>query len=296
MDRDGLDGDKNAYGGKLAYPNDILDLGLTYLRIGDGFDPSLGFVHRTGRIYDATAEFNIRPEGESMFRRFVFTGSYFLAEDLDGRLDSYLGTATPLDFVFESGDRLSGFAEFQGENPSETFDVFDSPEKTIEMAAGRYEWTRYGIQGILAPKRRVSGELIWSTGEFYDGDMQSIEASLVLKPWSLLTLAGTLERNDATLPEREDPAEPHDFVQYLTSLRLEFNFTPNFQITTFAQYDNESRSLGSAPRLRWTYDPLGDLFISFNHNMSRTVPGSDPARWRYENDQVQVKIQHAFRW
>jgi hypothetical protein len=142
----------------------------------------------------------------------------------------------------------------------------------------------------------VSGELIWSTGEFYDGDMQSIEASLVLKPWSLLTLAGTLERNDATLPEREDPAEPHDFVQYLTSLRLEFNFTPNFQITTFAQYDNESRSLGSAPRLRWTYDPLGDLFISFNHNMSRTVPGSDPARWRYENDQVQVKIQHAFRW
>ena len=58
---------------------------------------------------------------------------------------------------------------------------------------------------------------------------------------------------------------------------------------------NESRSLGSAPRLRWTYDPLGDLFVSFNHNMSRTF-GSDPQRWRYENDQVQVKIQHALRW
>lgn len=231
-----------------------------------------------------------------MFRRIVFTGSYFLAQDVDGRLESYLGVATPLDFLLESGDRVTAFTEFSGENPSETFDVFDSPEKTIEMAPGKYEWTRYGLQGILAPKRRVSGELILSTGDFYDGEMQSIEASLVLKPWSLLTLSGSLERNDARLPERVDPAEPHDFVQYLTSLRLEFNFTPNFQITTFAQYDNESRSLGSAPRLRWTYHPLGDLFVSFNHNMSRTVSGPDPERWRYENDQLLVKIQHALRW
>ena len=31
---------------KADYPNDIWDMALTYLRIGDGFDPSLGFVPR----------------------------------------------------------------------------------------------------------------------------------------------------------------------------------------------------------------------------------------------------------
>jgi hypothetical protein len=199
--------------------------------------------------------------------------------------------------LFESGDRITAYAEWEGEQPFEEFDVFDSPEKTVKIDPAAYHWSRYAIQGILAPKRRVSGEVTWSTGDFYDGQLNSVEASLVLKPHSVLTIAANLDWNEGTFPEREDPDEAHDFTQYLFGGRMEFNFTPNFQIITFAQYDNESRSLGSSPRLRWTYHPLGDLFVSFNHNMGRTLEeDGSPERWVFESDQFLVKIQHAFRW
>ena len=48
MDREELDGRKRAWGGKIDYPNDLWDIALTYKWLGDGFDPSLGFVPRPG--------------------------------------------------------------------------------------------------------------------------------------------------------------------------------------------------------------------------------------------------------
>jgi hypothetical protein len=44
--RPALEGNKGAFGLKLDYPNDLFDISLTYRFIGDGFDPSLGFVPR----------------------------------------------------------------------------------------------------------------------------------------------------------------------------------------------------------------------------------------------------------
>ena len=42
--RDDLEGKKSAYGFGVLYPNDRWNFNLTSARIGDGFDPSLGFV------------------------------------------------------------------------------------------------------------------------------------------------------------------------------------------------------------------------------------------------------------
>jgi hypothetical protein len=46
MGRESLDGDKAAFGFKFDYPNDLWDIALTYKRIGESFEPSLGFVPR----------------------------------------------------------------------------------------------------------------------------------------------------------------------------------------------------------------------------------------------------------
>ena len=47
-DRADLLDDRSAFGFKFDYPNDKWDLSLTYSRIGEQFDPSLGFVPRKG--------------------------------------------------------------------------------------------------------------------------------------------------------------------------------------------------------------------------------------------------------
>lgn len=285
--REDLGDDRHAFGGKIAYPNDLFDLGLTYFRVGKDFAPSLGFVQRTGQVLDAQGDYQPRPEN-ALIRQLSFGLSYFRALNVDGEWESYSAAVKPLDVVFESGERLRATIEPQGEQPLENFDVFASPEQTVEIATGTYHWTRYTLLGTLAPKRRVSGEVSWSFGGFYEGDLRTIEAAVVLKPAPVLSVELTGERNMATLPEG-------DFTQFLYGVRTELKFSPEFHVTNFVQYDNESRSLGSATRLRWTYHPLGDLFVAFNHNMTRSIDENEP-RWQFDSDQILVKIQHALRF
>ena len=44
-------------------------------------------------------------------------------------------------------------------------------------------------------------------------------------------------------------------------------------------------------RLRWTFDPLGDVFVVYNHNVEDFTD-----RWQLESNQLIVKVQYAFRW
>ena len=285
-DREGLTGSKQAAGGKIAYPNELWDASLTYFWVGDGFQPSLGFVQRRGHILQSALEFNPRPNSE-LLRKLTFAASYFLVRDQSGSWESYLTSIKPLSALFESGDRIEARIEPQGEQPAEAFDVFDSPSTTVEILPGAYHWTRYVLAGTLAPKRKVSAELSYAFGGFYDGDLQTFEGNLLIKPGPIATLQLIAERNVGTLPEG-------DFTQYLYSSRLELKVSPEFQISSFIQYDNESRSLGSATRARWTFHPLGDLFLAFNRNMIKSY-GTETDRWEFESDQFLVKVQYAFR-
>lgn len=48
MGRDSLSGDRTAAGLRVAFPNDRVNAAASYTRIGEAFDPSLGFVPRPG--------------------------------------------------------------------------------------------------------------------------------------------------------------------------------------------------------------------------------------------------------
>jgi hypothetical protein len=50
--------------------------------------------------------------------------------------------------------------------------------------------------------------------------------------------------------------------------------------------------MGSNNRLRWTFNPYGDLFVVYNHNMIRT----DDPRWAFESNQLPIKIQYTWRF
>jgi hypothetical protein len=213
--------------------------------------------------------------------------SYFQVSNVDGGWESYVATITPVDLLFESGDGLALSIEPQGERPDEAFDVFGSPEKTVVLQPGTYTWTSYTVTGTLAAQRMFSGELSYSFGGFYDGDLQTLTADVFFKPHPVVTFQLTTERNVAKLPEG-------DFTQYVQGLRTELKPSPQFQLTNFLQYDNESRSLGSASRARWTFHPQGDLFVTYNQNWDHTLPNPEES-WTYLTDELIVKLQYSFR-
>jgi hypothetical protein len=86
------------------------------------------------------------------------------------------------------------------------------------------------------------------------------------------------------------------FVEDLIGTRLRINVSPDLQLSSFVQYDNESRSIGTNTRLRWTFSPLGDLFVVYNHNLDTRDPLTLRRRWAFASNQLLVKAQYAFRY
>jgi hypothetical protein len=273
---------RTAVGGRIEYPNDRWDFSLTYARIGEGFKPSLGFVPRSGQIFEVGLEFGPRPRWE-LVRQMFFGSQFQLAVRPDNKWDTYAWPIRPLDWQFESGDRIRYMLVPHGERLTEPFEISDG----VAIPTGVYHWTRQEFTAFLAEKREISGEATFTFGDFYRGRLNTIQAILSVKPWPSLTVALGAERNDATLPQG-------DFTEELYSGRVEVKPTADFQLSSLVQYDNESRSLGTNTRLRWTFHALGDLFVVYNHNMLRTLATRE--RFEFESSQLLVKIQYAFRY
>jgi hypothetical protein len=98
-----------------------------------------------------------------------------------------------------------------------------------------------------------------------------------------LTVEFSGERNVGRLP-------PGRFTQTLVGTRLRVNVSPDLSISSYTQYDSVSDSIGVNTRLRWTFAPVADLFIVYNHNV-RTLGD----RFRLDSNQLLVKVQYAWR-
>ncbi|MGH7490998.1 MAG: DUF5916 domain-containing protein [bacterium] len=301
-DRDPVPGDtlgdnKAAYGFRIDYPNDLFDVNFTSISIGEGFDPSLGFVPRRNvHIWDFTGDFKPRPNW-SLVRQMTHEVSFRLYNTYSNDdWESYTLLIKPLDWLLESGDRFQASLESQGDRPTEDFELATD----VDIPAGSYEWTRYSLGLSTAQKRKLSGAITWATGTYYNGDLNTIEGTIALKPSSFLTMEFSGERNTGKAMGLPDPDEgegeelvERDYTEELLGLRLLLNFSPNLQISSLTQYDTQSRELGSNNKLRWTFDPLGDIFIVYNHNLVRRVGDN---RWEFVSNELPIKIQYAWRF
>ncbi|MCL4703507.1 carbohydrate binding family 9 domain-containing protein [bacterium] len=291
--REDLEGDKSAYGLRIDYPNDLFDVNFTTIRIGPGFDPSLGFVPRRNiHLWDFTGDYKPRPNW-SLVRQMTHEFSFRLFNTWNNsEWESYDLLITPLDWLFESGDNIKASLLRQGDRPPEVFELAND----VDIATGSYEWTRYAVEARSAQKRMLSAAIRWEAGNYYNGDLNTLEGALTLKPSSFLTLEFSGERNTGkatAFDEEEETFTETDFTEELFGLRFQLNFSPNLQFSSLTQYDTQSRELGSNNKLRWTFNPLGDLFLVYNHNMVRRVSDN---RWEFVSNELPVKIQYAWRF
>ncbi|MCI0694769.1 carbohydrate binding family 9 domain-containing protein [candidate division KSB1 bacterium] len=291
--REDLAGDKSAYGLRIDYPNDLFDVNFTSIRIGPGFDPSLGFVPRRNiHLWDFTGDYKPRPNW-SLVRQMTHEFSFRLFNTWNNSTwESYDMLITPLDWLFESGDQFKAGLLRQGDRPPEVFELASD----VDIATGTYEWTRYFVEARSAQKRMISVGILWETGNYYNGDLNTIEGKLALKPSSFLTLEFTGERNTGkatAIDVEEEELTEVDFTEELFGARVLLNFSSNLQFSSLTQYDTQSRELGSNNKLRWTFSPLGDIFLVYNHNLIRRISDN---RWKFVSNELPVKIQYAWRF
>ncbi len=278
--RDDLDGDRSALGFKLDYPNDLWDIVLSYARIGEDFDPSLGFVPRRG-IHYVRAGVTYAPRPKLPWLRQMFNEFYLTyIAGLDGGWQSYSVFLAPVNWRFESGDRFEFNFNPQGEQLGEPFEIEDG----ILLPVGSYHFTRYRLEAEFAAKRKLHGQATWWFGSFYDGRLHEVALTAKWNPSAFVAFELTGKHNSGRLPEG-------DFDQTFAGFLVRFNVTPDLQINSFVQYDTESKAVGLNARIHWIFSPLGDAFLVFNHN-SRDEPGEG---WTLQNRQILAKVRYNFR-
>ncbi|MBI3492797.1 MAG: hypothetical protein HY047_13625 [Acidobacteria bacterium] len=82
-----------------------------------------------------------------------------------------------------------------------------------------------------------------------------------------------------------------NFVETVAGTRARVNLSPDLNIASYVQYDTTTESIGVNTRLRWTFKPVADLFVVYNHNVRNILD-----RWQLDSNQLLVKLQYALRY
>ena len=200
-----------------------------------------------------------------------------LVTDLHNQWESYQVQFTPFNASFESGDQFEFSLAPQGEYLKNPFEIAEG----VIIEPGAYHWMQYQLEASAASKRAINGKVSYRFGGFYGGRLDQVALLLNWRLMSILVLELAYENNIGKIPAG-------DFNKELVSARTALNISSDLNISLFVQYDNESNSVGSYSRLRWTFAPLGDLYIVYKHNIQPELTD----RWQQDQNQLIVKLTY----
>jgi Domain of unknown function (DUF5916) len=282
-------GNKTGWGASFDYPNDLLDCSAGVDQFGDALDAALGFLPRPGtRQYRAACAFQPRPSKDGPFRwvrQEFFENEYTRVENLKGFTESWAYFMAPVNVRLESGDRF----EF---NWNPRYEYLPAPFQIspgVVLPVGAYPFMRYRVEGQTSEHRVVqAGSTTWF-GSFYNGHLTQWQ--------NYIKWTSPRGRWQAGISTEQDFAhlKQGDFVQRLWQSQFAYALNPNLVLTSFIQYDTESRSIGSNTRLRWTVKPGNDLFIVWNRGWKRLILSPQELGLIPDSELVAIKLRWTFR-
>jgi hypothetical protein len=281
-------GNREAWGLRFDYPNDLLNCSAGTNRYGDGFDPLLGFLPRPQTHQtDASCFYRSHPSPNGPFRS-IFQASYeFLVNrvtDNSGNVQSQLFTYRPVHLTMRSGDVVDLTAFVDHETLASPFAI----APYVRCPAGPYDFQRYGLDLITSSHRTIQFTNSSYFGGYYDGHLYHQTNQLNWTPFRGKLATGIMADNYfGHTPQG-------NFVERLWQFKGALSWSPDLSLSTFIQYDNVSFALSSNTRLRWTFRPGDDFYVIWDrtwvHNAAHPGVNLDP-----DAESITAKIRWTFR-
>jgi hypothetical protein len=281
-------GNREAWGVRFDYPNDLLNCSVGTNHFGDGFEPLLGFLPRPATHQtDAACGYRPRPSPSGPFRAIRQGGgdlSFSRITDAQGNLQSQQLTIDPIHWMMNSGDSLIVSAYVRHETLTSPFAV--TPSATYPV--GSFDFQRYGMSLVTSPQRQIQFTDQTNFGGYYAGHLFHQTNSLNWTPFH-----GRLEAG-VTADNYFGHTPKGNFVEKLWQFKGALSWSPDLSLSSFIQYDNISLALSSNTRLRWTFKPGDDFYVIWNRtwirDISRQGTNLDP-----DAESVTAKIRWTFR-
>jgi len=273
--------DDTSYRGQLDYSGDRYTVQLERLKIGDNFNPEVGFLRRDDMVRDyARFRFSPRPRTRSAIRKYVYDAAIEYIENGAGRLESR-ERAAEFALEFQNADRFTV-------NYTNSFEFLPAPFPIggdVILPVGSYAFDTFRVGYSLGQQRLVSANLSAEYGTFYNGHKTSVSASRGRVPiTNQLSVEPTYSLNHVTLVQGE-------FTTHLAGSRVTYSMTPLMFVSALIQYNSGINAVSTNARFRWEYQPGSELFVVYNEERN-TLTRSFPS---LNNRAFIVKINRLFR-
>jgi uncharacterized protein DUF5916 len=273
--------DEDSYQTKFDYNADRYGVRGEFLKVGDNFNPEVGFVRRDDfkRSFGAL-RFSPRPKSIRSIRKLTWeaTVDYFVngAGSVESREQS-----GKFNIEFESSDQFTVEANDRYELLVQPFRV-----SGVSIPVGGYDFNDLSVSYQFGAQRRASGTVLFQAGDYYNGTIRAFGYSggrvAVTKRFSV---EPSVSVNHVDLPVGT-------FTQKLVRGRTDYGFSPRMFASALLQYNSTDHSFSSNLRFRWEYRPGSEFFVVWTDERDTIATGSAALK----NRALVLKINRLFRF
>jgi hypothetical protein len=260
---EGLEGDDDSYQGRFDYFADRYGARVEYLKVGDNFNPEVGFIQRDNfRRSFASLRFSPRPRDFLGVRKFTWQADLEHLENGGGALETrvHVGKFTT---EFNTCDTINVEATRDYEMIRQAFQVAGG----ASVAPGSYSFDDIQFSYTFGAQRRVAGTLGAQVGEFWNGTIRSVSYTggriAVLKQFSV---EPTIQRSTIDLPTGA-------FTTTLVRTRADYAFSPRMFTSALVQYNSADRGFSTNVRFRWEYKLGSEFFVVYTDERDTRTRG-----------------------
>lgn len=235
------------------------NLSAAVRHIGEGFEPGIGFVRRTG-IRDWYATVGVHPRPSSP--RLVEVNPYVEASrvtDLDGAVLTRLVEAG-LGFSMNDRSRLN----FGVTNRFEELDRPFSPRAGTVIPVGGYTWNEGSASYGSSQARAFSGSVRLSGGGYYGGTRTTLGLETRWQPTAGFVLETSATHNGVDVQGDEFSADVY-------AARLKYALNTKLYFGAFVQFNAATDEMVSNLRAQLIHAPLSDLFLLYTERRSTAL-------------------------
>ncbi len=240
---------------EVNYPNDLIDIYLYYKTVGENYEPEMGFVQRKGaNQYITRTAYSPRPN-LPYIRQLRFSPINLNAyTDMSGKIESYELEFSPIGITTNTDERFTFNVQRLYEHLDEEFNIFSD----VYIPEGEYEWWNYEARFETNSSRRISGNVEYQLGDFYNGTKTTLRPEFNLKMNRNISLSTEIEYNGLTIGSRSFNTREYSF-------RLNTNISTRLAARTYLQWNNEDKIANLNFRLHYIPKIGSDIFFVYNH-------------------------------
>ena len=153
------------------------------------------------------------------------------------------------------------------------------------LPVGTYRFQEIFYRYGLGFQRKLSGNLFFVAGTFYDGERIGAGYNGRAELTERLSLEPGIQFNRVDLVEG-------NFTTELLTARVNYSFSPRVFLSALLQYNSTDDAVGANIRFRWEYQPGSDLFVVYTDGRDILTPGFP----RLLNRNLVIKLTKLFRF